>query len=135
MKLNQVRSTKVKLFAIAVLLFGLTFCRPKERSMVVKASAYNSLEAQTDNAPNISAWGDTLKPGMKVIAISRDLLDSGLIYQKEVRIDGFEGTYVVLDKMKQRYTKRIDIYMGEDLKKAKEWGVQEVTIHWIPEKK
>ncbi len=135
LRLRQVNSLKVNLFTAALLLFGLSFCQPKERSMLVKASAYNSLEAQTDNAPNITAWGDTLKPGMKAIAISRDLLDSGLIYQKEVRIDGFEGTYVVLDKMKRRYTKRIDIYMGEDLKKAKEWGVQEVTIHWIPEKK
>lgn len=100
--------------------------------MIVKASAYNSLEAQTDSDPTITAWGDTLKPGMKAIAVSRDLLDSGLVHQTVVTIDGLEGTYVVLDKMKKRYIKRIDLYMGEDLQKAKEWGVKEVTVRWKP---
>ncbi|MFC3879739.1 3D domain-containing protein [Algoriphagus namhaensis] len=103
--------------------------------MVVKASAYNSLEAQTDSEPNIAAWGDTLKPGMLAIAVSRDLLDSGLNHGHEVKIDGLEGSFLVMDKMRGRYTKRIDIYMGEDLQKAREWGVQEVTIRWIPNRK
>jgi 3D (Asp-Asp-Asp) domain-containing protein len=127
------RSVKIiRLFA-ATLLIMLTACgSPEIRSMEVTATAFNSVKAQTDKHSNITAWGDTLKPGMMVIAISRDLLDSGLIYGKEVRIEGLEGTFVVLDKMHRRHTKKIDIYMGKDVAKAREWGSQKVTISWTP---
>ncbi|GAL15331.1 hypothetical protein JCM19233_6349 [Vibrio astriarenae] len=37
--------------------------------------------------------GDRLKPGMKSIAVSRDLIALGLTHNQEVRIEGFEGTY------------------------------------------
>lgn len=101
--------------------------------MKVTATAYNSVKAQTANHPAITAWGDTLKPGMKAIAISRDLLDSGFYHNMEVTIDGLEGTYKVLDKMNRRWTRKIDIYMGTNVIQAKEWGKKAVTIHWNPE--
>lgn len=122
------------LFVISIFLFA--GCkRPKIRTMEVKASAYNSVKSQTSNEPNITAWGDTLKPGMKAIAISRDLLDSGLYHNLEVNIEGLEGTYVVLDLMNRRWTKKIDLYMGTDIEKAEEWGNQKVTISWSTPKK
>ena len=43
----------------------------------VTATAYNSVESQTLGVPNITAWGDTLVPGMKSIAVSRDLIANG----------------------------------------------------------
>ena len=46
--------------------------------MNVTASAYNSTRAQTDAAPNEGAWGDEITPGMKVIAVSPDLIAAGL---------------------------------------------------------
>ena len=93
-------SIKVVNFPNFVLLFFLCACGgPEIRSMEVRATAFNSVRAQTDKHSNIAAWGDTLKPDMKVIAISRDLLDSGLHYGMEVTIDGLEGKYIVLDKM------------------------------------
>ncbi|MDA3943967.1 MAG: hypothetical protein PF694_10565 [Bacteroidetes bacterium] len=98
--------------------------------MEVMATAYNSLRAQTSNDPTITAWGDTLKPGMKAIAISRDLLDSGLYYNMEITIDGLEGKYRVIDKMNRRFTKKIDIYFDTNVFKAREWGLQMVTIRW-----
>ncbi|MGR5269115.1 3D domain-containing protein [Vibrio astriarenae] len=101
-----------------------------QHSLKVKASAYTSSVGETDSTPNIGAWGDTLKPGMKSIAVSRDLLDMGLTHNTEVRIKGLSGTYRVLDKMNKRWTKKIDIYMGNDVNKAKQWGVRTVTIHW-----
>lgn len=107
----------------------------KEHSLVVKASAYTSSVAETDSTPNIGAWGDTLKPGMKSIAVSRDLLDMGLNHNQEVRIEGFKGTFRVLDKMHKRWNKKIDIYMGNDVEKAKQWGVRNVTIYWTNEEK
>jgi len=126
-------SIKTIHFITVALLFLLTACgNPESQTMEVTATAYNSVEAQTANDPNIAAWGDTLKPGMKAIAISRDLLDSGLHYNMEVTIDGLDGKYIVLDKMQRRWTQKIDIYMGKDVSKAREWGNQEVTIRWIP---
>jgi len=115
-----------------ILLIMFTTCNgPETRSMEVMASAYNSVKAQTANDPTITAWGDTLKPGMKAIAISRDLLDSGLNHKMEIMIDGLEGKFIVLDKMDGRWTQKIDIYMGNDVSKAKDWGNQKVTIRWI----
>jgi len=101
-----------------------------KQKLKVSATAYNSLEEQTDNTPNIAAWGDTLKPGMKVIAVSRDLLKMGLKYNSVVRIKGIDGVFYVKDKMSKRWQKRIDIYMGEDRQKALEWGKKDVEIMW-----
>nr|WP_299534984.1 hypothetical protein [Ulvibacterium sp.] len=100
----------------------------------VTATAYNSLPSQTLGDPSITAWGDTLEPGKKAIAISRDLLDMGLKHNTPVQIQGFADTFYVMDKMHKRWKKRIDIYMGEDYKKAKEWGRQKVRITYGLEK-
>jgi len=95
----------------------------------VTASAYNSVFWQTDSInPSVAAWGDTLKPGMKSIAVSRDLIKMGLIHNTMVRIDTFPDTFYVKDKMHWRWSNRIDIYMGKDLKKAREWGKKRLII-------
>lgn len=105
--------------------------KPETKTLKVKATAYNSLPAQTHhNHPSITAWGDSLKPGMKAIAVSRDLIDSGLTYQTKVRIEGLEGQYIVLDKMHFRWKNRIDIYMGNNRDSALNWGVRDVRITW-----
>lgn len=112
-------------------IISLMGCAEAEQSLTVTASAYTSTVGETDSTPNLAAWGDTLKPGMKSIAVSRDLIKLGLTHQQEVRIEGFDGKYTVLDKMNKRWTNKIDIYMGEDVKKANQWGKQEVVIYWI----
>ncbi len=98
--------------------------------MQVKASAYNSVAEQTNAQPAIAAWGDELRPGMKVLAVSRDLLRDGLTYGTQVRIEGLKGLYVVMDKMNKRWSRKIDIYMGDNVDAARQWGVREVTISW-----
>ncbi len=101
------------------------------KELRVTATAYNSLPAQTDNTPDIAAWGDRLRPGMKAIAVSRDLLKKyGLKHKDKVKISGLEGEYQVLDKMNKRWKKKIDIYMGKDRRKALKWGRKNVTIQW-----
>ena len=100
--------------------------------MVVTATAYNSVPSQTDGDPRIAAWGDTLEPGMKAIAVSRDLLGIGLKRGVPVVIDGLPGEYVVLDKMASRWRRKIDIYMGEDVAAARRWGKRRVRIRWRP---
>lgn len=104
----------------------------RTRVLVVKASAYNSNHGQTDRSPSIAAWGDRLSPGMKVIAVSKDLIGLGLDRGQRVRIAGLEGEYVVMDRMPSRWHKKIDIYMGEDVRAARDWGIREVEISWEP---
>ena len=101
-----------------------------EQTMNVKASAYNSTPAQTDADPNEGAWGDAIKPGMKVIAVSSDLVEAGLNRGIRVEIEGLSGTWTVLDRTASRHRNRIDIYMGVDVDAAREWGIKDATISW-----
>jgi len=103
------------------------------RTRRVTATAYNSLPGQTDSRPNEAAWGDTLEPGMKAIAVSSDLLAMGLTRNTHVKIKGLPGTYRVLDRMPSRWSNKIDIYMGKDRRKALEWGRRTVEISWYEE--
>jgi len=97
----------------------------------VTATAYTSHGNQTDKTPFLAAWNNHLRPGMKIIAVSRDMLTRyGMRNGTKVRIGGLRGYYRVRDKMNKRYRKRIDIYMGLDLKRALRWGRQSVVIYW-----
>ena len=132
---------KLKLLIAAIFLYMLYSCKDKveqkcqTKTFVVTATAYNSLAYQTNSNPNITAFGDSLKSGLRYIAVSRDLLDSGLVHNTKVKIEGFDSLYTVKDKMNKRWRKRIDIYMGTDVKKAKKWGKKEVNIEYcIPNK-
>ena len=100
------------------------------KTLKVTATAYNSLSYQTNNNPNITAFGDSLVPGKKYIAVSRDLLELGLTHNTFVTIEGFKGIYLVKDKMNRRWKNRIDIYMGTDVKAAKTFGRQQLSIHY-----
>ena len=102
----------------------------KEREVTVTAFAYNSTKAQTDGRPNETASGHHLEPGMKAIAVSRDLEELGLTFGTKVHIKGLEGTYTVLDRMNPRKRKAIDIYMGTDVAAARKWGKRKVTVRW-----
>lgn len=126
---------KSKLYCIALIGFLFFNCNNKEENCTTKnirvtATAYNSLAYQTNSNPSITAFGDSLKPGMRCIAVSRDLLDSGLVHNTKVKLEGFEGFYTVKDKMNKRWRKRIDIYMGVDVIKAKNWGKKKITIEY-----
>ncbi|WP_179334959.1 3D domain-containing protein [Winogradskyella costae] len=126
---------KTKLYCI-IICFSLLNCKPDtdstchKNTLKVIATAYNSLAYQTSSNPNITAFGDSLKPGLRYIAVSRDLIDSGLVHNTEVKIEGFDSLYMVKDKMNRRYKNRIDIYMGNDVKKAKKWGKKKLTIEY-----
>ncbi|GKT29481.1 3D domain-containing protein, partial [Aduncisulcus paluster] len=100
----------------------------KTVTMKVASTAYTSHVSQTSATPFIGAWGDDLKPGMKAIAVSRDLIPKGLTRNAKVKIEGLSGEYLVKDKMNKRWTNKIDIYMGLDNQAAKDWGKREVTI-------
>jgi 3D (Asp-Asp-Asp) domain-containing protein len=97
----------------------------------VDVTAYNARAAQTDRTPTTAAWGDQLRPGMRVVAVSRDLLALGLDRGTRVEIDGLPGEYVVLDKMHRRWTRRVDLFMGQDVRKAMNWGKRKMRIRCL----
>ena len=108
--------------------------RDAPNTVTVWATAYNAVHEQTDETPHIGAWGDHLdqavQPGVRVIAVSPDLLEKGLKRGQRVRIQGLKGEFVVLDKMPRRWQNRIDIYMHKDLRAAKKWGKRRVKVSW-----
>jgi 3D (Asp-Asp-Asp) domain-containing protein len=127
---------KIKIYIILLLVFG---CAKKTDSfekhyswhpIKVNATAYNSVVSQTNNNPNITAFGDSVKPGMKYIAVSSDLYRLGLKHNTPIKIDGFEVVYWVKDKMHARWKNKIDIYMGIDIKAAKKWGRKKIDIEY-----
>ncbi|RNL69257.1 hypothetical protein ED312_22275 [Sinomicrobium pectinilyticum] len=118
-----------------VVLSGFTNNMPPQQTITleVTAMAYNSVKSQTGTGgPAVTAWGDKLEPGMKSIAVSRDLIKMGLDHNTEVKIEGLDGVYIVKDKMNRRWRKKIDIYMGQDVKAARRWGKRKVTITFTP---
>ncbi len=121
--------------AAMALSLPLTACDSMEtRTEEVTATAYTLSEAETKKGNvGLAAWGDQLEPGMKAIAVSRDLIPQGLGHEAVVKIEGLDGEYVVRDKMNRRWTDKIDILMA-DRAAAREWGKQTVTISWqVPE--
>lgn len=131
--LGTMRSLPLYLGLVALLaMAGCAEEAKVTKCLRVKATAYNSLPYQTrpGSSGDITAWGDKLLDSVPSIAISRDLLDSGLHYGTLVTISGFKQPFVVNDKMHYRYTNRIDIHMGKDVQAAREFGVKEVGICW-----
>ncbi len=102
-----------------------------KRKLRVTATAYSSHRGQTDKTPFLAAWNNRIRPGMKIIAVSRDMLTRyGLRNGSKVRIGGLRGYYTVRDKMNKRYRKRIDIYMGVNRRRALQWGRRSVMLYW-----
>jgi LysM repeat protein len=102
-----------------------------KRKLRVTATAYSSHRAQTDKTPFLAAWNNRIRPGMKIIAVSRDMLKRyGLRNGSKVKIGGLSGYYTVRDKMNKRFRKRIDIYMGTNRRRALRWGRRSVMLYW-----
>ncbi|MBL4714949.1 MAG: 3D domain-containing protein [Alcanivorax sp.] len=115
----------------ALLLAGPAPAEDFSQRRTVTATAFNSLPGQGHGEDHsLAAWGDTLVPGMKAIAVSRDLLAAGLDYGTAVKIEGLDGTWYVRDKMHARWRNKIDIYLGEDREAALEWGRRRVEIRY-----
>jgi len=132
---------RLKFKLVLIVLIIMLSCTERQnenyiwKELEVKSSAYNSVPSQTDGKPSLAAWGDTLKPGMKCIAVSRNLIALGLDHDTQVKIEGLSGIYLVKDKMNARYRNRIDIYMGTDVNRAKEWGQKKLKIEYAVAKK
>lgn len=99
------------------------------REIVVTAYAYTSRVGETDSQPTLAASGARLRPGMRAIAVSPDLLAIGLAYGTRVEIEGL-GEWIVLDRMGDAHRRSIDLYLGEDLDAARAFGRQRVKLRW-----
>lgn len=103
------------------------------RTAVVRATAYNSLAAQTDSTPFITATGTRTRPG--VVALSRDMLRL-FPYGTRITIEDLSGRYnnmlrgrafIVEDTMAARKTGSLDIWMGSR-RDALNFGARQVRI-------
>lgn len=121
----------LSLFFLVIAFWG---CRREDpyvwKEMEVMVTAYNSVAWQTEGDPVLAAWGDTLYPGLKAVAVSRDLIALGLSHETPVLIEGLPDTFRVRDKMNARFKNHIDIYMGNDVKKARDWGRRRLKIRY-----
>lgn len=128
------RGTRVALaLGLAFVVSGCAWLRPApERELEVTATAYNSTPDQTDRNPTTTAFGIWLRPGMRIVAVSRDLEALGLVRGVRIRIDGVKGEWEVGDRTAKRWTRRIDLYMGNDVRAARAWGKRRVRIRWNP---
>ncbi len=115
-------------------------------SAKVRATGYNSLVAQTDSTPHITAIGSRTRFG--IIAVSRDLLGQDVPYGSLVRIKDMgnyyngrghgkyqnmldrQGLFVVEDTMHARKTNQIDLWFPH-MSEALNWGVRQVEIEVV----
>ena len=97
-------------------------------TLTVELTAYNSVPAQTDSTPNVTASGAEAAPG--TVAVSRDLLGR-FPYGSEVVVLSVSGPacggYVpdtpltVADTMNARIRNHVDVWL-ETTEQAQNWG-------------
>lgn len=89
-------------------------------------TAYNSVPAQTDSSPCISADGSDI---CKLYAQGDYSCAAALPFGTKLSIPGF-GTCTVRDRLAAKYSQRVDIHMGgvESIQKAKNWGKRTLTV-------
>jgi len=107
------------------------YLKHKKKRIKVIATAYTSHRGQTDKTPFLAAWNNRIRPGMKIIAVSPDLIKKyGLKNGQKVKIKELGSYYIVRDKMSSKFKNRVDIYMGLNKHKAIKWGKRKVTLVW-----
>ena len=115
-------------------------------TFTLRATGYNSLVAQTDSTPHITATGTQTRPG--IVAVSRDLLSTSLPYGSLVRLTDLgtypygyspgyfqeildqQGLFVVEDTMHARKRQQVDVWF-EDYRSAVRWGVRQVGVEVV----
>lgn len=102
-------------------VFPVSDLRGPSYTMTITASAYNSLAAQTDSTPFITASGTTTRHGV----IAANFLPIGT----RLKLPELYGDqiFIVEDRMNSRYTQRIDIWM-ESYDDARVFGVRNVVL-------
>jgi len=98
------------------------------KSIRVDISAYTASVDECDSTPYVTADGTLSTVGR--VAVSRDLLKNGIAHGSRIYIPK-QGVFIVADSLNSRFTKRIDIMMGNK-KAAKLFGLKEnVKIYYF----
>ncbi|MBU4482016.1 3D domain-containing protein [Candidatus Parcubacteria bacterium] len=85
--------------------------------MYVTVTAYSSTNSQTDDTPYITAYSTPVRDGI----VAANFLPIGTVIRFP---DKFEDKlFVVEDKMSERYSMQVDIWMS-DQEEAKKFGIQ-----------
>ena len=95
--------------------------RKARKIMKIVVTAYNSEEGQTDNTPFITAFGTNTRDGI----VATNFLPKNTIIRFP-EIYG-EKTFIVEDRMNERYYYRIDIWMEKKID-ALDFGSKILTV-------
>ena len=104
--------------------YGLVFFKldvETRKTIIATVTGYNTVHAQTDSDPCISASGHNICGRKNVVACPRSIkLGTWVI------IDGIY--YQCLDRMNRRFENRFDISFDKDIAGALEFGRQEKSV-------
>jgi 3D (Asp-Asp-Asp) domain-containing protein len=97
-----------------------------KREFVATITAYNTVKGQCPAPYDQTASGKKAKKDM--VAVSHDLLKSGIVkFGDTLHIEGV-GRFTVEDTTAAGYSKRVDICMEKDIPAAKEFGVKRLKV-------
>jgi hypothetical protein len=102
--------------------------RGEVASVVVGAFAVELRRPEA--GPWRGSWGDELRPGMKAVAVSPDLVQRGLERGTRVRIEGMPSAYRVRHQLSAATHERVEIFMGTDAAAAQRWHERRARIWW-----
>lgn len=91
----------------------------------VRVTCYQSEERQTDSTPWTTAINTKCRPG--IVAVSRDLLEAGWSFGRQVWIEGY-GVYTIEDVMNARLVRSIDIWVPIDARPFAQDNVLAVLV-------
>lgn len=84
-------------------------------------TAYNTVPAQTDSSPCISASGHNICGRDDVTACPRSIAFGTIIEINRKR-------YYCYDRLSSKYDNRFDISFDKDVQSAKEWGIKTLEV-------
>jgi len=120
-------------FALAVLALALAACNPHGEVATVTVGAFSIGLRGPGDEPTRGKWGDELKPGIKALAVSPDLVARGMGPGTRVRIEGMPSGYRVRDQLPDGTRERIEIFMGTDAASVEHFGEKRMRIWWASE--
>ena len=126
--LNTAKTLMTFCIGIGAFVFVDQAINSLSHKVSVTATAYTSHPNQTDSTPFEPACGGDLRDGQRAIAVSRDLMRNGLKCGVRVSVNGEK--FVVRDVMNKRFSNRIDIYHGRNLRAARQFGKRTVQLAW-----
>jgi len=98
-----------------------------QRTRSLTVTAYSPRIRETDSTPHLTASNKPVRPG--IVAVSRDLFDSGWVFGKKVYIKQY-GIFTIDDLMAEDKRNHIDIFMY-DTGEAVAFGKQVLTVSLV----